>query len=166
MIKTEEGVHARCGVPVLNMKVILLEDVKKLGKADDIVEVNDGYARNFLIKKGVALEASTANLNSVRVKKAALSEKARREKEDAQATGEKLSGKTFTLQMKSGEGGKLYGAVTAMDVASLLEKEGFSVDKKNVTLKNPIKTEGVFEASVKLHTDVTVPIKVEIKTAW
>lgn len=148
------------------MKVILLEDVKKLGKADDVVEVNDGYARNFLIKKGVALEASSENLNSVRVKRAALSEKARREKEEAQEIGKKLSGQTFVLQMKSGEGGKLYGAVTAMDVAGLLVKEGFSVEKKNVTLKNPIKTEGTFDATVKLHTDVTVSIKVEIKTAW
>ena len=165
-MKNVGGVHARCGVSVFKMKVILLEDIKKLGKADDIVEVNDGYARNFLIKKGVALEASTANLNSVRVKKAALSEKARRDKEDAQAIGEKLSGQRFVLQMKSGEGGKLYGAVTAMDVAGLLKKEGYVVDKKNITLKNPIKTEGIFEASVKIHPDVTVPVKVEIKTAW
>ena len=148
------------------MKVILLEDVAKLGKADDIVEVNDGYARNFLMKRGLALEANSANMNSIRVKKAALSEKARRDKEEAQELGKNLEGTVFTLQMKSGEGGKLYGAVTAMDIAGLMEKNGYSVDKKNITLKNPIKAEGVFDVAVKLHTDVTIQIKVEVKTSW
>jgi len=146
------------------MKIILLEDTKGLGKKDDIVEVNDGYGRNFLIKKGTALEATPENLNSVRVKRGALLEKARREKEDAKEVGENMQGKTFVLQMKSGEGGKLYGAVTAMDIAEVLKKEGFAVDKKNVTIKNPIKTAGTFEVSVKLHTDVSVLVYVAVKT--
>ena len=142
----------------------MLEDTKGLGKKDDIVEVNDGYGRNFLIKKGTALEATPENLNSVRVKRGALLEKARREKEDAKEVGENMQGKTFVLQMKSGEGGKLYGAVTAMDIAEVLKKEGFAVDKKNVTIKNPIKTAGTFEVSVKLHTDVSVLVYVAVKT--
>ena len=146
------------------MKIILLEDTKGLGKKDDIVEVNDGYGRNFLIKKGTALEATPENLNSVRVKRGALLEKARREKEDAKEVGENMQGKTFVLQMKSGEGGKLYGAVTAMDIAEVLKKEGFTVDKKNITIKNPIKTAGTFEVSVKLHTDVSVLVYVAVKT--
>ena len=142
----------------------MLEDTKGLGKKDDIVEVNDGYGRNFLIKKGTALEATPENLNSVRVKRGALLEKARREKEDAKEVGENMQGKTFVLQMKSGEGGKLYGAVTAMDIAEVLKKEGFAVDKKNVTIKNPIKTAGTFEVSVKLHTDVSVLVYIAVKT--
>ena len=147
------------------MKIILLEDVKGLGKKDDIVEVNDGYGRNFLIKKGVALEATPENLNSIRVKKGALAEKARREKEEAEVIGEKMKDKSFVLEMKSGEGGKLYGAVTAMDIAEVLEQAGYSVDKKNITIKNPIKAAGTFDVLVKLHTDVSVPIFVVVKTA-
>lgn len=145
------------------MKVILLSDVKSLGKTDDIVEVNDGYARNFLIKKGVALEATSANLNSVRVKKGAIAEKIRREKEEAKAMADKMRDQTFVLEMKSGEGGRLYGAVTAMDIAAALEKAGFSVDKKNISLKNSIKSAGVHDVDVKLYTDVHTQIKVEIK---
>ena len=146
------------------MKVILLEDVKGLGKADDIVDVSDGYGRNFLIKKGAALEATPANLNSVRVKKNALAERSKREREEAQAIGAKLQGQTIAMNMKSGEGGKLYGAVTAMDIAGALSDAGFSVDKKNITIANPIKSAGTFEVNVKLHTDVTVQIVIAVKT--
>ena len=146
------------------MKVILLEDIKSLGKKEDIVEVNDGYARNFLIKKNKALEATPENLNSVRVKKNAAIERARREKEEAQALAKKMKDKTIVIKMKSGEGGKLYGAMTAMDVSTALEKQGYHVDKKNITIKTPIKSAGVYEIDVKLYTDVTTKIQVEIQT--
>ncbi len=146
------------------MKVILLQEVKGLGKTDDIVEVNDGYARNLLFKKNLALEATPANLNTVKLKRGAQAEKARRELVEAKETGARLNGKHFTLVMKSGEGGRLYGAVTAMDIAGALAAGGFTVDKKNVVIKNPIKSIGSFEVSVKLHTEVTVTVMIDVRT--
>jgi large subunit ribosomal protein L9 len=147
------------------MKVILLLDVDGLGKADDIVDVNDGYARNFLFKRKMALEATVSNLNSIRLKKGSQAEKAKREKENAQSVASKLSGQKVILEMKAGEGGKLYGAVTSADVADSLGKLGFSTDKKNISIKGPIKSVGEFEATVKLHSEVSVNITVEVKTA-
>ena len=129
------------------MKVILLKEVKGLGKIDDIVDVSDGYARNMLFKKNLALEATPANLNTIRLRKGSQAEKARRELEEAKSTGKTLDGKHFTVLVKSGEGGRLYGAVTAMDVSAALEKAGYSVDKKNIVIKNPIKAVGVYEIS-------------------
>ena len=144
------------------MKVILLKDVKGLGKTNDVVEVNDGYGRNFLLKQKVAREYSAANLNDVKMKKGAQAEHARRELEAAKEKKSQLDGKKFELKVKTGEGGKLYGAVTAMDVAQLLKDNGFDIDKKNITLKSQIKSVGTFEAKVKLHTEVSCEIQVEV----
>lgn len=145
------------------MKVILLQDVKGLGKTDDIVEVSDGYARNLLFRKNLALESTPANLNTIKLRKGSQAEKSRRELEEAKANGALLSGRHVVLEMKAGEGGRLYGAVTAMDVASALAKDGFHVDKKNVIIKNPIKAVGSFEVSLKLHTEVLTTIMVDVK---
>ncbi len=145
------------------MKVILLQDVKGLGKVDDIVEVNDGYARNLLFKKGLALESTPSNLNAIKLKKGSQAQKARKELEEAKAVGQKLSGRHISLEMKSGEGGRLYGAVTAMDISYALAKEGFAVDKKNIVIKNPIKSVGSFEVSLKLHVEVVVSILIDVK---
>jgi large subunit ribosomal protein L9 len=146
----------------MNMKVILLEDVKGLGKADDIVEVSDGYARNFLFKKNLALESTPANMNAIKLKKGSLAEKSRRELAEAQETGRMLSGQKVMLEMKTGEGGRLYGAVTAMDIAGALAKKGHKVDKKQITIKSPIKMIGSFEVGLRLHAEVTVNITVEV----
>ena len=145
------------------MKVILLQDVKGLGKTDDIVEVNDGYARNLLFKKGLALESTPSNLNAIKLKKGSQAQKAKKELEEAKDVGAKLNGRHIALEMKSGEGGRLYGAVTAMDVSSALAKEGFSVDKKNIVIKNPIKSIGSFEVSLKLHTEVVISVMIDVK---
>ncbi len=147
-----------------DMKVILLSDVDGLGKADDIVNVNDGYARNFLLKRKLALEATASNLNSVRMKKGALAERAKREKEEAEEIAARISGQKIILQLKAGEGGKLYGAATSADISEGLKKLGFTVDKKNISLKSPIKTAGEYEISLKLHPEVAVTITVEVKT--
>ncbi len=144
------------------MKVILLEDVKSLGKADDIVNVNDGYARNFLFKKNLALEATASNLNSVKNRKKAENARAAQKLEDAKVSAAKLEGKTFTLPVKCGEGGRLYGAVTAMDIAGALEKQGFEVDKRGINIKQAIKALGSFDVEVKLHSDVTAKITVQV----
>ena len=145
------------------MKVILLKDVKGLGKTNDVVEVNDGYGRNFLLKQKVAREYSAANLNDVKMKKGAQAEHARRELEAAKETAKKLDGKKFTYKAKTGEGGKLYGAVTAMDIADVLKASGFDVDKKNLTLKSAIKTVGTYGVKVKLHTEVSCEVTVEVE---
>ena len=146
------------------MKVILLTEVKGLGKADDVVEVNDGYARNLLFKKNLALEATPVNLNAIKLKRGSLAEKARRELLEAKENGKKLSDQRITLTMKSGEGGRLYGAVTAMDIAAILEKQGYKIDKKHILIKTPIKAVGSFEVTLKLHADVSVNITVDVKS--
>jgi len=146
------------------MKVILLTEVKGLGKADDVVEVNDGYARNLLFKKNLALEATPVNMNAIKLKKGSLAEKAKRELLEAKENGKKLSDQRITLAMKSGEAGRLYGAVTAMDIAAILEKQGYKIDKKHILIKTPIKAVGSFEVTLKLHADVSVNITVDVKS--
>ena len=145
------------------MKVILLQDVKNVGKANDVVEVSDGYGRNFLLKNKLAKEPSAANMNEVKLKKGAEAELAKRALEEAKATAEKLGDKTITLKMKSGEGGKLYGAVTDKDVADELKNNGFDITKKQVVIKDTIKNVGTFGVRIKLHPKVSAEITVEVE---
>ena len=145
------------------MKVILLQDVKNVGKANDVVDVSDGYGRNFLLKNKLAKETSAANMNEVKLKKGAEAEHARRALEEAKATAEKLEGKKITLKMKSGEGGKLYGAVTDKDVAEELKNNGFDITKKQVVIKDTIKNVGTFGVRIKLHPKVSAEITVEVE---
>lgn len=144
------------------MKVILIKDLKGLGKVDDIVEVQEGYARNFLFRQGVALEATPANLNTVKTRKKAEQAKLVRERQQAVETGERLKGQVFTMPVKCGEGGRLYGAVTAMDVAAAMEKQGMKIDKRVITLPEHIKICGLYEAEVRLHHDVTVKFQLNV----
>ena len=145
------------------MKVILLQDVKGLGKEGDVVEVSDGYGRNFLLKKKLAKESSVANLNEVKLKQGARAEHEKRAYEAALELKEKLDGKTFTLKMKSGEGGKLYGAVTNQDVADELKKNGFEIEKKQVVIDSAIKNIGTSGVRVKLHPKVSASINVNVE---
>ncbi len=147
------------------MKVILLQEVKGLGKPDDIVNVNDGYARNFLFHKELALEATPANLNVVKTRKQA--EQRRQEKALAEAheTAAKIEGKRFTIPIKCGEGGRLYGSLTSMDIASALQKAGFKVDKRGISIQSPVKTLGDYDVDVRLHADVSVRIMIRLEAA-
>ena len=145
------------------MKLILLEDVKGLGKKNDVVEVSEGYGRNFLLKKKLAKESSAANLNEVKLQKGAQAEHERRALEAAKELSSKLGDKTFTLKMKAGEGGKLYGAVTNSDISDELKKNGFDIDKKQVVIKNTIKSVGTFGVRIKLHPKVSCEINVEVE---
>lgn len=147
----------------MKMKVILLTDVKGLGKADDVLEVSDGYARNLLFKKNLALEATPANMNTIRLRKGSQAEKARKELQEAKETAVKLEGRKIAVEMKAGEGGRLYGAVTAMDIAAALEKQGFRIDKKHIVIKNSIKAVGTYEVVLKIHTEVSINITVDVK---
>ncbi len=139
------------------MKVVLIKEVKKLGRPDDIVEVSDGYARNFLLKNGLALEATPDNLNIVKTRKKAESAKNQRALESSQATAEALKDKVFDLPVKCGEGGRLYGAVTAMDIAQALADAGYAVDKRGIQIQQPIKSLGDYTVDVRLQAEVIFP---------
>ena len=144
------------------MKVILLQDVKSLGKAEDIVEVSTGYANNMLFKKNLALEATPSNLNSIKIKKKAEAARIQRELESAIVMGNSMQDKVFVLPMKSGEGGRLYGAVTSMDVANAIGAAGYKVDKRGITVTTHIKNVGEFDVEVKLHPKVTTRVKIKV----
>lgn len=145
------------------MKVILLSDVKGLGKANDVVDVNDGYARNFLLKKKLAKESTASNLNEVKLKKGAQAEHERRALEAAKALASDLGGKSFTLKVKAGEGGKLYGAVTAADVSDELKKNGYEIEKKQVVINTAIKSIGTTGVRIKLHPQVSCEININVE---
>lgn len=147
------------------MKVILLEDVRTLGKTDDIVEVSPGYANNFLFKRKLALEATPGNLNIVKLRKKTEQEKARQEYDDAVKYASEIDGKVFEMPMKCGDGNRLYGAVTGMDVARVIEAAGYKVDKRNITIETHIKTLGLYDAEIKLHSKVSAKIKLSIVDA-
>ncbi|HHU12258.1 MAG TPA: 50S ribosomal protein L9 [Clostridiaceae bacterium] len=144
------------------MKVVLLEDVKGLGSAGDVCEVSPGYATNFLYKKKLAMPLSKDALNEVTTRQRAEKAKAEKAKEQAEAWGNQLKGRIFTLTLKGGAEGKLYGAVTAMDVAQLLAEEGFTVDKRHIQFKEAVKTTGLHDLTVRLHADVQVPIVLNV----
>ena len=145
------------------MQVVLLQDVKTLGKAGDVVKANAGYARNFLIPKKMAVEANAANLAKLKQQKAYEAKVAAEELAAAKALSESISGKTIQMKVKAGEGGKLFGAIASKELAQEIEKQlGVAVDKKKIVLPDPIKTLGVHPVSVKLHKDVTAAIKVDV----
>ena len=145
------------------MKLILLEDVKGVGKKGDIVNKNDGYAINFLIPKKLAVEATNANLNDLELKKKSEAKRKKEELEEAQRLGAELNDKVVKIKVKAGENGKVFGSVTNKEIASaLLEQTGIDIDKKKISFDDPIKMVGRRIVKVKLHPQVTVELTVEI----
>ncbi len=144
------------------MKVILLEDVANVGKIGDAVEVKNGYARNFLIPRNLAVVASSRNLKAHQHQLQAIERKVAMVISDAQTMGEKLSGVTVTLTRKAGDTGRLFGSVTNMDVADALANDGITIDRKDVLLVDPIKELGDFDVSIKLPHEVSATIKVTV----
>ena len=145
------------------MKLILLEDVKGVGKKGDIVNKNDGYAINFLIPKKLAVEATNANLNELELKKKSEAKRKKEELEEAQRLGAELNDKVVKVKVKAGENGKVFGSVTNKEIASaLLEQTGLDIDKKKISFDDPIKMVGRRIVKVKLHPQVTVELTVEI----
>lgn len=144
------------------MKVIFLKDVKGSGKKGEIAEVSDGYARNFLIKKGLAEEATAVKINSLTIKKGAEDFHRQEEIKALKEEAKKLNGTQITLKIKCGENGKVFGSVTAKEIADELTALGYSVDKKRVILKDPIKLLGVYAVDVKFLPEVIAKIKVEV----
>lgn len=146
------------------MKVILLEDVKSLGKKGEIIDANDGYARNFLLKKKLGVEATPKNLNDLKLKNAH-DEKRRQEiLEEAQALADTLKDKSIRLSIKTGGNGKAFGAVSTKEIAAEMKTQlGIEIDKKKLVLNTPIKSAGSFNVPIKLHPKVTGEIKVIIE---
>lgn len=146
------------------MQVILIEDVKSLGKKGEIVKVSDGYANNFILKKNLGLEATPKNLNDLKLQKAAEAKRAQEEYEPAQAYAEELATKKIVLSIKVGKNGRTFGSVSGKEIVEEMKKQiNVSIDKKKLVLPEPIKTPGIFDIPIKLHQKVTGTIKVEIK---
>ena len=148
------------------MKVILLEDVKALGKKGQIVNVNDGYARNFILPKKLGVEANNKNLNDLKLKKANDEKIAQEHLEEAQQLGKKIEAGKVELAIKVGEGGRTFGSVSTKEIAAAVKEQmGYDIDKKKIQLKEAIKTLGTHNVPVKLHTKVTAELKVVVKEA-
>ncbi len=145
------------------MKVILLEDVKALGKKGDICDVSDGYARNFIIPRKKGLEATSDNLNNLKLKKANDAKVAQENLEAAQALAQELEKNAIVLKVKVGEGGKLFGAISSKEIAAAVKEQmNLDVDKKKIVLAEPIKTLGSHDIKVKLHKDVAATLVVKV----
>ncbi len=145
------------------MKVILTQDVKGSGKKGQLIEVSDGYARNFLLARKLAIEASAQNMNVLKAKEAAAQHRAQVEREQAEAAAKTLSGKSIKIMAKAGAGGKLFGSVTAKEVSDELKKQlGVDVDKKKIALTADIKSFGTYSAEVKLYAGIATQIFVTV----
>lgn len=145
------------------MKVILLEDVKSLGKKGDVVNINDGYARNFVLPKKLGVEANNKNLNDLKLQKAKEEKIARQQLEAAQAFAKEMEEDAVVLSIKAGEGGRTFGSVSSKEIVQAYkEQKGKEIDKKKIVLPEPIRSFGVFEVGVKLHPKVTGTLRVKV----
>lgn len=148
------------------MEVVLLEDVKALGKKGQIVKVNDGYARNFILPKKLGIEATSKNLNDLKLQKANEDKIAAENLAAAKALAADIEQKSITLSIKAGEGGKAFGSVSGKEIAKAVSDQlSIDIDKKKLILPEPIKTFGVHEVPVKLHREVTAKLKVKVTEA-
>lgn len=144
------------------MKVILTQDVKGSGKKGELINAADGYARNFLLPKGLAIEANNQAIGELKAKEASKQHKIQVEKEAAMETAKRLEGKTVSLTAKAGAGGKLFGSVTTKEIADAIKKQyGAEVDKKKINI-NEIKAFGTYTAEVKLYTGIAAKMTVEV----
>lgn len=148
------------------MKVILIEDVKSLGKRGDIVNVSDGYARNALLPKKLGLEATPKNINDLKLKKAHQDKIAKDQLEEARAFAAELAKKEISISIKVGEGGRTFGSVSSKEIAEAAKEQiGYDLDKKKIQLSAPIKSLGTTVVNIKLHPKVTGELKVVVKEA-
>lgn len=145
------------------MKVILLEDVKSLGKKGEVVEVNDGYARNFLLKKKLGMEATSKNLNDLKLQKANDEKIKQEELEAAKAFAKELEDKQVEVKLKSGKDGRTFGSVSTKEIVEAAKKQlGYELDKKKMHLPEAIKSLGTYQVPIKLHPQVTGELKVKV----
>ena len=145
------------------MKVILLEDVKSLGKKDDIVEVKEGYARNYLFTKNLGVPADSKNLNDVKLRKAHEAKIAAEKLAEAKELAAKIEASKLTCKVKSGKDGKVFGSVSSKEIAAEMKKQnGIELDKKKLVLPDALKNLGTYKVNVKLHPDVTAVLTVDV----
>lgn len=148
------------------MQVILLEDVKTLGKKGEVVSVNDGYARNFILKKNLGLEATGKNLNDLKLQQKNVEKIAKEKLESAQSQAKDLEGKSVTVKIQAGVSGKVFGSISSKEIALEAKKQlGLDIDKKKIVIPDAIKSLGTYNVNIKLHKDVvgTLTVKVEAK---
>jgi large subunit ribosomal protein L9 len=145
------------------MQIILQEDVEKLGTRGQVVDVAEGYARNFLLPRKLALEASAGNMKRLEKMRATFAKKEATEKGDAQKLAELLAGVSLELTRKAGENDQLFGSVTSADISEALAAKGFNVEKRKIALVDPIKVVGDFEIPVKLHREIAANVKLSVK---
>ena len=145
------------------MKVILLDNIKGVGKKDEVINASDGYARNYLIPKKLAVEANAENMSKLNNKKEAANYRKDVEKQNAEELAKKLKGIMLKIKVKAGENGKIFGGVTAKEISENLKSQyNFDIDKKKIELKETIKTLGSFNVSVKLFEGITASVRVEV----
>ncbi len=144
------------------MRIILREDVGTKGKIGDIIDVSDGYARNYLLPKKLAIEANKKNIREFEHYKNAMLRKAEKVKQASQSVADRLASTTLTIKATSGNDGKLFGAVTNIDIAEALKAEGFEIDRKKISLEEPIKRLGTHSATVKLHPEISSQVSIEV----
>lgn len=145
------------------MEIILLEDVKALGKKGQRVNVNDGYARNFIIPKKLGLEATSKNLNELKLQKAHEEKRQQEILEEAQNFAKELAEKSVEVKMKSGEGGRTFGSISTKEIAAAAKEQlDITIDKKKMQLAEPIKNLGIYQVAIKLHPKVTAELKVKV----
>lgn len=145
------------------MKVILLQDVKSLGKKDEVVDISDGYARNFVLPKKLGVEANAKNMNDLKLKKANSEKQAKEQYEEAKAFAEAMEKDEIVVSIKAGEGGRAFGSVSSKEISAAYKEQcGKEIDKKKIQLTDAIKSFGVFEVNIKLHPKVTGKLKVKV----
>jgi large subunit ribosomal protein L9 len=144
------------------MKVILKSDIKGLGGMGEVVSVKDGYARNFLLPKGLVTEANPKNIRALEHEQKKIQDAARKLRAGAEALASRIASMTVTIMAKAGEEEKLFGSVTAMDIAEALKKEGLDIDRKKIVLDEPIKRLGNYAVNVKIHSDIITPLTVVV----
>jgi len=144
------------------MKVIFLKDVKGQGKKGEVKEVSEGYARNFLIPRGLVSPANESNLKQLEQLNKAESRRKEKEKEEALSLAEKLKEVTLNFKVKAGEGGRLFGSITSKQIADEMDKKGYKIDKRKILLDDPIRSLGVTKVNIRLHPDVTATINVQV----
>ena len=145
------------------MKVLLLQDVKSQGKKGEIINVSDGYANNFLLKKGLAVVATADTINAVDIHNKAVEKQKAAERQKAQEDALRLKGQTVTITASSGAQGKMYGSITNREIAEELTKMGYPVDKKQVVLKDPIRQKGNYTVTVKMYAEISTTINVVVE---
>ena len=146
------------------MKVILLQDVKSLGKKGDTIEVNDGYARNYILPKKIGVEANGANMNDLKLQKANQAKVEKEQLEAAKELGARIESLSVTVGIKVGEGGRAFGAVTGKEIAKALsDQHSITVDKKKIVLPDSLKSVGEFDVPIRLHPKVTAELKVHVE---